>query len=171
MKRLISLVNKIMDYEKFESENLKLELKIKNISDIIKEIVETHKKRLKENKQRVKIVWDENLEIELDTNLFKQVIHNLVWNFLKYAWKKTILKINITRNYIEFNDDWAWIKANEVQFLTEKFYQWSIEKSWDIETRGMWIWLSLVQKIIESHWWKSELRSETGKWFSFKIKL
>ena len=171
MKRLISLVNKIMEYEKFENEKLKLDIKNINISYIIKETVETHKKRLKENKQRIRIFWNEDLEIKLDKNLFKQVIHNLIWNFLKYAWKNSILKINITKNYIDFSDNWAWIKANEVQFLTEKFYQWSIEKSWDVKARGIWIWLSLVQKIIESHWWKSELKSELGKWFSFKIKL
>jgi signal transduction histidine kinase len=55
MKRLIALVNKIMDYEKIERKQLKLNKTKENISDLIKLLVETHKKRLKENKQRIKV--------------------------------------------------------------------------------------------------------------------
>jgi len=55
MKRLISLVNKIMEYEKNDRKKLSLNLELKNISEVIKQLVETHKKRLKENKQRIKV--------------------------------------------------------------------------------------------------------------------
>lgn len=169
MKRLISLVNRIMDYEKNDRQKLNLVLENENISDLIKLLVETHKKRLKENKQRIKVTWDDSLLLNIDINLFKQVTHNIIWNFLKYAWKNTLLKINITKKYIDFTDDWNWIKSSEVPFLTEKFYQWNIEKSWDIDSRWIWVWLSIITKIILSHWWKYEIKSDKWKWFSFKI--
>jgi hypothetical protein len=44
-----------MNYEKFENQKLELELKEYNISELIKQVTETHKKSLKENKQRIKI--------------------------------------------------------------------------------------------------------------------
>lgn len=171
MKRLIKLVNKIMEYEKFESRELVLEKTEENISEIIKEVVETHKKRLKETKQRIKIVGDEELVETLDNGLFKQVIHNIIGNFLKYAGKKTILTINITKNYIDLFDNGGGIRATEVPFLTEKFYQGNIEKSGDIATRGIGIGLSLVKKIVVAHGWKLEIKSDIGKGFSIKIKL
>jgi hypothetical protein len=96
-------------------------------------------------------------------------VHNLIGNFLKYAWKNTILKINITKKYIDFNDNWAWVKSSEVPFLTEKFYQSNIEKSWNIDARWIWVWLSIVTKIIDSHNWSYEIKSDLWKWFSFKI--
>ena len=169
MNRLISLVNRIMNYEKFENQKLETKKEEYNISDIVKEVVETHKRNLKENKQRIKVTWDENLTKVLDKNLFKQVIHNLIWNFLKYAWKETLLTINITKKYIDFKDNWKWIKKSEVQFLTEKFYQWNSEKTWDAEKRWIWVWLSLVEKIIEEHNWRIEIKSDIWQWFSFKI--
>lgn len=169
MSRLISLVNRIMNYERFENQKLELNLENKVLWDLIKEVVETHKKNLKENKQRVKVTWDENLEKSLDKNLFKQVIHNIVWNFLKYAWIWTLLTINITKNYIDFKDNWAWIKSSEIPFLTEKFYQWNSAKTWDAKKRWIWVWLSLVQKIIDEHNWRLDIKSEIWKWFSFKI--
>lgn len=171
MKRLITLVNRIMDFEKSDKEKLNLDKSNINISEITKQIVETHKKRLKENKQRIKVSWDENQLILADSNLFKQVVHNIIWNFLKYAWKDTLLNINITKKYIDFIDNWQWIKSSELPFLTEKFYQWNIEKTWDISSRWIWVWLSITSKIILAHWWKYEIKSDKWKWFSFKIYL
>jgi len=169
MSRLISLVNRIMNYERFENQKLELELENKVLWDLIKEVVETHKKNLKENKQRIKVTWDEFLEKSLDKNLFKQVVHNVISNFLKYAWTWTLLTINITKNYIDFKDNWSGIKSSEVPFLTEKFYQGKSEKTGDAKKRWIWVWLSLVEKIIEEHWWRLEIKSDSWKWFSFKI--
>jgi K+-sensing histidine kinase KdpD len=132
-------------------------------------LVETHKKRLKENKQRIKVVWEISLILSADKDLFIQLTHNLIWNFLKYAWKNTILKINITKNYIDFIDDGVWVRALEVPYLTEKFYQSNIEKTWNVDARWIWVWLSIVAKIIDSHNWEYEIKSDTDKGFSFKI--
>jgi len=169
MTRLISLVNRIMNYEKFENEALETKIENQNLSNIIKEISETHKKNLKQSNQRIKIVWDENLEKLIDKNLFKQLVHNMIWNFIKYAWNGTLLTINITKNYIDFKDNWKWVKQSEIWFLTEKFYQSNVEKTWDAEKRWIWVWLSLVEKIIETHNWRYEIKSDINKWFSFKI--
>jgi signal transduction histidine kinase len=138
---------------------------------LIISLVETHKKRLKENKQRIKVVWEACLIINADKDLFVQMVHNLIWNFLKYAWKNTLLKINITRRYIDFYDNWVWVKSSEIPFLTEKFYQSKIEKTGDIDARWIWVWLSIVAKIINSHNWWYEIKSELWKWFSFKITI
>lgn len=169
MKRLINLVNQIMDYERFENKQLELNLTKENPSEILKQLSETHKNRLKENHQRIKVTGDEKVEILLDKNLFTQVVHNLIWNFLKYAGRESLLTINITKNYIDFSDNWQGVKSKEVPFLTEKFYQANLEKTWDIKERGIWVWLAIVWKIIESHAWNFQIKSDEGKGFSFKI--
>jgi len=171
MKRLISLVNKIMEYEKLDRKKLDLNLSDFSPNDLVISLVETHKKRLRENKQRIKVTWELNWSITADKDLFIQLVHNLIWNFLKYAWKKTFLRINITRKYIDFSDDWVWVKSSEIPFLTEKFYQGNMEKTWDIDSRWIWVWLSIVTKIIDSHGWKYEIKSEVWKGFSFKIYI
>lgn len=169
MVRLINLVNKIMSYEKFESQDIKLQITEFNPFDLLKSLSETHKKRLKEMKQRIKVTWEENIKLKADRDLFIQVSHNLIWNFLKYAGKNTILTINITKRYIDFSDNWVWVKSSEIPFLTEKFYQSNSEKTWNISIRWIWIWLSMITKIIEAHSWKYEIKTEISKWFKFKI--
>jgi signal transduction histidine kinase len=170
MKRLINLVNKIMDYERFDNKNLEASLQEENVSDILKLVVETHKKRLKENHQRIKITG-ENIIILIDKDLFKQLAHNLIGNFLKYAGKESLLTINITKKYIDFSDNGAGVRQGEIPYLMEKFYQGNIEKTWNIEERGIGIGLSIVWKILDSHKWKYQVKSDEGKGFSFKIIL
>ncbi|NUJ97872.1 HAMP domain-containing histidine kinase [Candidatus Gracilibacteria bacterium] len=170
MKRLINLVNKIMDYEKFDNKKLEVNLQEENVSDILKLIVETHKKRLKENHQRIKITG-ENIIIPIDKDLFKQLAHNLIGNFLKYAGKESLLTINITKKYIDFSDNGAGVKQSEIPYLMEKFYQGNIEKTGNIEERGIGIGLSIVGKILDVHNWKYQIKSDEKKGFSFKIIL
>lgn len=169
MKRLISLVNMIMAYEKFDNEELKAKLVEENMVSILKELSNTHKKKLEKNNQRIKITWLWDLKIRLDKNLFKQLVHNIIWNFLKYAWNDTILTINITKNYIDFVDNWKWVSTSEIPYITEKFYQWKVDKTWEVEERWIWVGLSLVQKIVDAHKWKYRIKSEPDKWFSLKI--
>ena len=92
MKRLITLVNKIMEYEKLDRKKLDLNLSDFNVNDLIISLVETHKKRLRENKQRIKVTWEIDVNIKADKDLFIQLVHNLIWNFLKYF--KVIVNIN-----------------------------------------------------------------------------
>ncbi len=169
MKRLVSLVNTIMDFQKFENKALELTLSKENVSDILKEVVITHKNKLKENNQRIKISGDEKIEKELDRNLFKQLVHNIIGNFLKYAWWNTILNITVNKNYIDFGDNGIWIQQSEIPYLTEKFYQGKAEKTWDIKERWIGIWLSIVEKIISSHGWRYQIRTDEWKGFNFRI--
>lgn len=169
MKRLIDLVNTIMDFQKFENKTLEVTLSQENVSDILKEVVITHKNKLKENNQRIKISWDEKIEKELDKNLFKQLSHNLIGNFLKYAGWNSLLTISINKNYVDFSDNGRGIKQSEVPYLMEKFYQWQTEKTGDIKERWIGVWLSIVEKIIEAHEWRYQIKTDEWKGFSFRV--
>lgn len=171
MSRLISLVNKIMDYESFDRKEMTLKLSKFDAVEVLKNISETHKNTLLERKQRIKVTWENELILNADKDLFTQLSHNIIWNFLKYSWKNSQLTINITKKYIDFSDNWVWIKSSEIPFLMEKFYQWNSEKTWDAEKRWIWIWLSIVSKILEIHNWKYEIKTDYNKWFSFKIYI
>ena len=55
MNRLISLVNRIMDFENFDRKRIELKLSNFDVVELLKNISETNKKRLSEKKQRIKI--------------------------------------------------------------------------------------------------------------------
>ncbi len=169
MERLIEMVNKIMKYEQFENTDLELSLESQNMYDILVEVASTHKQRMKEIEQTVSVVWDKNLIRNIDEDLFKQLSHNLIGNFMKYAGEKSQLTISISKKSVSFSDNWKWIQKDEIPFLMEKFYQWDISKTWKVDERGIGVWLSIVGKIISEHGWSFKISSDEWKWFTFTI--
>lgn len=169
MKRLTDLVNQIMEYEKFENSEIDIKKVQYNPHMLISSIAETQKLTLSESDQTIEIIWSENIEIYLDTDLFTQLTYNLIWNFKKYAGNNTLLTIHISSDRIVFADNGRGISKKEVPFLFEKFYQGKKEKSGDISLRWIGVGLSIVKKIVSSHGWESEVYSDTKKWFSYSI--
>jgi len=85
MSRLIDLVNKIMEYEKFENTKLELHKTMQNPYDLIALIIETQQIYLQEKNQQVDIKGSKNIELYFDKDLFTQLVYNLIGNFIKYA--------------------------------------------------------------------------------------
>ena len=171
MSRLIGLVNQIMDYEKFENQELIITKKSINPYELISGIIETQKLRLSEWEQSVTLTGSQNIEVLWDEDLLTQVIYNIAGNFYKYSWPHTELKIDISSRALVFSDNGIWIAKKEVPFLFEKFYQWKQEKTWDSAIRGIGVWLSVVKKIVEAHGWSIKVQSNTGKGFKISIVL
>ena len=169
MTRLTELVNQIMEYEKFENTSLELTKISTNIYEFIWPILDTQQVYLQKNKQIIALSGSKNMEILLDRDTFTQLVYNLVWNFVKYAGRWKRLDITISANSIEFSDNWKWIPKKELPFISEKFYQWKIEKTGDSMLRGIGVWLSMVKKIVEVHAWTYKIISDRDKWFNFKI--
>lgn len=169
MTRLTELVNQIMEYEKFENSEMVLKKEAHNPYELIAAIVQTQFPTLKESWQIINISGSKNIEIYLDKDLFTQLVYNLIWNFKKYAWNKKTLTIEIIWKWITFSDNWMGIAKKEVPYLFEKFYQGKKEKSWNISLRWIWVWLSIVKKIILAHGWRWKVSSDLWKWFSYSI--
>ena len=168
MQRLIKLVNLIMEYENFENWTLKLSLKEEDVKFITENVINQFRQKLKINNQKIITSWSDK-KLLTDKDSYIQIVQNIIWNFIKYAWIWTTLKIDFWINYIKFSDNWKWIKKNEIPYITEKFYQWTNKKVWSIDDRWIWVWFSVINKIIENLNWDMEINSDEWKWFEIKI--
>ena len=171
MSRLIGLVNQIMEYEKFENQELSINKKNVAPYQLIAQVVETQEISLQEKSQTVNITGSQNIELLLDENLFRQLLYNILANFQKYAgiWKN--LQISISSSSLVFSDNGNGIAKKEIPFLFEKFFQWKWEKTWDSAVRGIGVGLSIVKKIVEAHGWKIDVNSRLWKGFSLTILI
>lgn len=171
MKRLIELVNRIMEYEKFENTDLKLKKVSLSPRLFLEQLIAPMKISLEEKWQQIEIHGSKNIEIFVDSDLFTQLCYNIIGNFQKYAGDNTILSISISAKSIKFTDNGKGISKKELPLVFEKFYQGKEEKTGNIKTRGIGVWLSVVKKIIESHNWEYHTHSDTGKGFSLEIVM
>lgn len=168
MNRLIKLVNKIMEFEKYESSEITLNLKKEDIRYITELIIKQFKHNLKENNQKIITSWL-NKKILTDRDSYTQIVQNIISNFIKYAWENTTLKIEFWVNFIRFSDNWKWINKNELPYIKEKFYQWKNQKTWDVDQRWIWVWFSIIDKIVNALNWEMEVISE--EWAGFEVKI
>lgn len=168
MQRLVKLVNKIMAFEKYENKEITLNINAEDIRFITEQVIKQFKQKLKIANQKI-ITSGLDKKIQTDKDSFIQVIQNIISNFIKYSGNKTTLKIEFWVNFIKFSDNGKWIPKWELPYIKEKFYQWRQEKTGDIDDRWIWIWFSIIDKIIKALHWDMEITSEEGKWLEIKI--
>lgn len=168
MNRLVKLVNKIMEFEKFENSQINFHPENINLKYVTQWVIRQFKSKLSQTNQKIITSWV-NKETYTDKDSFIQIVQNIISNFIKYAWYNTTLKIEFNNNYIEFRDNWKWISKDEIPYIKEKFYQSKIEKTGSIEDRWIWVGLSIIEKITNSIWWFIEIDSDIWKWFTIKI--
>ena len=157
-----------MNYEKFENSEVEIKKEKTNIKEIIEWIKKQYQPSLINSKQSIEIISQEDFK-EVDKEKFTQIVHNIIWNFMKYSWRWTTLRINLKEDYINFSDNWVWVKESKVPFLMEKFYQWDKSKTGRADNRWIWIWLSIVDKLVRAHKWSIDIWSRENEGFAIRI--
>lgn len=174
-KRLLDLVNDMLDIAKLESWKAHYERKEFLINELIESIIEETSPLMKVKFHKAKIDISETnwLEIINDKNKIRQCIINLVSNavkFTKESWEiKISTKILDKKIKIIISDNWIWIKKEDQKIIFEKF--WQIKNSLTRDISWTWLWLPIVRWIINDLWWNIEVESEEWKWSCFTITL
>lgn len=174
LDRLVNIVDQIMKYEQAENTEILLNKENIEIKTLFNLLELEYSKKLNSNNQEL-ILKDKDMILYADKSALMQIFHNIISNFIKYAWNNTTLKISSNKVdnivYLEFKDNWVWVDAFELPFLKEKFYQVDDSKSKTIKERWVWIWLSVVSNLIVKHWWSCDISNNTPNWLVIKLSF
>ena len=168
-KRLLHLVNQLMDYRRAELEVFKLRVRPENVHKIIKENWAYYEKLAQKQKIRYSFISDlEGKLLYTDGQYLELILNNLLSNAFKYTESGEIT-ITATQQdsqlSISVSDTGRGIPENEQGKIFERFYQT------DNQHIGSGIGLSLVQKLVDLHHGQIRLQSEPGKGSTFTILL
>lgn len=172
LDRLVNIVDQIMKYEQAENTEVLLNKENINIKTLFNLLKLEYSKKLELNNQKI-ILKNKDIILYADKSSLMQILHNIISNFIKYAWNNTVLEIwsykidNIV--FLEIKDNWVWVDAFELPFLKEKFYQVDDSKSKTINERWVWIWLSVVSNLMIKHWWTFNISNNTPNWLVIKL--
>jgi len=175
IERLIKITNSIMEYEKEESKNFwDIFIEKVDISALVEFVSSEYMPLLSRNSQEIISYIPSNYRIQADKDKLTQMIHNIFSNYVKYAWKGTSLTIKAHQknnmHEILFSDNWKWVNSEELPFIKEKFYK--VEKSRNkSKDGGIWIGLSVIEKIVKLHNWELIINSEPKHWFEIIVRL
>lgn len=172
-RRLLRLINQLLDYRKTEERKFKLRASITNILDFSKNIVDDFDKEAK--KKNIDFTLTTNnpeLEIYIDQNLMDKVYFNLLSNAFKFTPDKGKISITIkedkTNNVVKisFKDSGMGIPENELKEVFNAFYQGS--NNYKISSG---IGLHLSKNFIELHKGTIDIKSKKGTEFIISLPL
>ncbi|MFC4142861.1 two-component regulator propeller domain-containing protein [Pedobacter mendelii] len=178
-RRLLNMVNQLLDFRRMEVQQLKLDYKLGDIVDFIKEL--TYSFTDIADKKNIKFHFESDLTsliTEFDYDKIERILFNLLSNAFKFTPEsgevavklssmqsesnKTILLINITDNGIGIDED----KLNRI---FDRFFQSDIPGSF--VNQGSGIGLSITKEFVRMHGGKVWAESEVGVGSKFTVKI
>lgn len=172
-KRLIKMINNILDISKIESGKIEVNRNVVDLIDIINQVVADFKLKIKEKDLSLK----ENLPTQevwvfVDKDKILQVFYNLLGNAIKFT-SKGFIEIGVVpkKNKIECSvtDSGKGIRKEHIPKLFDKFEQFDTDC--DPAMKGSGLGLSIVKSIISLHQGNIEVKSEINKGTKFKFSL
>ncbi len=173
-KRLLHLVNQILEVAKLESGHTQLQVQLIDICSVVDPIIFAFKSMAEYKGIEFSAVCpDEPVMMYIDTDLIEKAIINLISNAFKFTSKQGSIEIWVRNEEkivsISVKDNGCGIPKEDQEHIFERFYQ--VNESSNGIQPGTGIGLSLVHELIVLHNGTIELISEPGKGSEFLIKL
>ncbi len=172
-RRLLRLINQLLDYRKMEEQKFTLRASKTNIFDFSNRIISDFDREAK--KKNIDFSLSTNnpdLEVYLDRNLMDKVYFNMLSNAFKFTPEKGKISINVKEDKINnsvkiyFKDSGIGIPDHELGEVFKTFYQGS-----NSNRNGSGIGLHLSKSFIELHKGSIEIHSKNGAEFIITLPL
>ena len=175
LARLTRIVESLMHFQTFESRPTDFHHTKIPLIDVFTIIQETHSGELSNHGQSMVYAGPKRATMIFDHDSLVQIFHNVVGNFLRYAWHGTQLRVNFfhesTTDILIFQDNGKGAPIADLPYLKEKFYQADKSKSGDVRDRWLGIGLSIIDKIVRDAGGSVDLISAVGEWFTVRIEV
>lgn len=174
LQGLLEMVNDLLDISRMEMKTKQRELKLLNISELVKSTTDFLELETKKRGIKVKTKFHENLPgILADNNEITRLFTNIIGNSVKYNKENGLIDIEVSEsgNFIvtRISDTGIGMKPEEKAKLFSEFYRIKNEHTRSISGTGLG--LSIVKRIAESYSGKVEVESEYGKGSTFTVYL
>lgn len=162
-----NLLNALTIITKIENKS-KLETKKEDISQIIKNIIDTISKLNQDKKLEINTKISDKIEKKINKEWFNIIVKNILENAFKFTpngWKISII---LDKNKLEIKDNWIWISDKDINFIRERFRQADRSKT---DTKSFGLGLYLTKLLTEKHWRNIDIQSKNKKGTTCTIKF
>jgi len=176
-KRMINLVNELLNVSRVESGKIVLKLQEVNIKSFIKSVVKDLKTLIAKHEVEIEISVSKQVKnVWLDSGLFHEVYKNLITNAIKYSADSKKVEVEVIKkdNFIvsRITDFGLGIPDKDKEGIFKKFYRGSNVVGTQVNGSGLGLYL--VKLIVEASggkvWFDSAKNKGTTFWFSVPVK-
>lgn len=171
-EELTEFIASILSLSRIESKELKLQLRSRDINELLREIVKKHDYHARRRGIEVVTEFEPLFSIKVDDELLKTVFSNLIENAIKYSPENS--KILITTEeagnevLIQVADQGRGIPKEELNHVFDRFYRARNSRT---NTPGNGLGLYLARYFVELHYGRIEVESELDKGSTFSVRL
>ena len=172
-KRLLRLINNLIDVQKHELDDTKLNLSAVNVVNLIEMLVASVVPYAES--KNLNLIFDTNKEdviLKVDSDKLERIILNLLSNAIKFSKPNGEIKVTLSFEdclYISVTDNGIGIAQENLNKIFDKFTQ--LDTSFSRKNEGSGIGLSIVKSFVLLHNGKISVKSELNKGTSFLIEL
>jgi len=150
---LYNLIEEFFELSKLDSNDINLEIKEINVSEIIRQNIVGFFYEIKKLNIQPKINLPEDDVYALgDERALNRILTNLINNSIKHGLQGTIIGISLINQKdkisVEVYDNGAGIPENEINYIFDRLY--TVEKSRRINTRSSGIGLAIVKRLVKA---------------------
>ncbi|PHN03486.1 response regulator [Flavilitoribacter nigricans] len=174
-RRLLRLVNQILDLAKLDSGKAELHLTRLDIIALARALTFSFQSLAEQKQIELQVTGDtENLPLVLDREKIEQVLLNLLSNALKYTPRQGRISVDIqdesTAVRISITNTGAGIAPDHLPHLFERFYQ-ADTPGYTTDQPSTGIGLALTKEWVELHGGEITMESKVEERTRFSIKL
>lgn len=175
VNRLIRLIQQILEFRKAETGNLKLKVSRGNLSQFIRNSVDSI--RPFAEKKQISIFFecaDELLPAYFDPDKIDKIVYNLLSNAIKYNHSGGFVRVRLEQQLekgevkLTVTDNGPGMTSEQQKKLFSFFYEGDYRR---FSTTGTGIGLALTKNLVNLHRGSIQVESEVGKGTSFEIVL
>lgn len=170
---LTKFISTILNYAKIESEGVELHLQTKDINQLIREVVK--KNEFLAQVKHIDLICELEplFPIQVDPELIKQVLSNLIENAIKYSPENSKVLISSEEKdgqiQIQIADQGMGIPPDEIENIFMKFFRSKSAKTSPI--RGSGLGLYLAKYFIGLHGGNLSVESQVEQGSTFTVEL
>jgi PAS domain S-box-containing protein len=172
--RQLKLVNDLLKTAQIDDTTYKLQRRVINLTELLKETLKSEELVLKMRGQElVSKGLDKNIAAKVDPIEIKLAISNLLENASKYSGpgKRITVSLGTTTKYVNISveDNGTGIDEERLGEIFDKFTR--VDNEFSDTVTGTGLGLYWVKQIVDLHGGKIDVKSELGKGSKFTIKL
>ncbi|OJJ17139.1 hypothetical protein BKI52_30990 [marine bacterium AO1-C] len=173
-RRLMKLINQLMDFSKLEVGKMTLKPAPGNLRAFLSQVLQSFEPLAQQKQIEVELINLPNSTLyEFDQDKIEKVLFNLLSNAFKFTPAAGKIKLECIEQpngvQITVSDTGLGIPPKQLPYIFERFYQ--VDSSQTREFEGTGIGLSLVKELVELHHGSIEVHSKMNQGTSFVIQL
>lgn len=173
-KRLLDLINQLLDLSKLEAGSMELNAGQHNIASFLKSLFYSFESLAEQQKITLKFESEcENIPVLFDQDKMEKIFYNLISNAFKFVSSNgeisVSLKIIEEAAEIRIKDTGSGIPSDRLPYIFDRFYQ--VDDSASRKHEGTGIGLALTKELIELHKGSISVMSVLGEGSEFIIRL